>query len=373
MLPAERTLGAMGALDSSPQLRDRLLRAAPGVRDAPAALGALLTASGDDPAGEMDALAARLAAEDRAAPILPNAATAVLTHRERYELDASGLLHWTLLDVRRVSGTTDVDQNAQAAAPDIWGRGTARALRRRIFKHDGRVLEPDRTPHASQAHADLAQLEQGDIVEAIYEGWALPGETGDIGIDTPDLLPERAAVHDATVELRLPRVLRGALWSHRELGAAVERAEGDTRVLTWHIADHGVRRVEDGVPRMDRSAGISFSTAQWSGVARALRETIASLDEHDPEIAAWAHEAAGATAKADRADRRRRRRGGGQGAARVELGDAERRQRGRRGGAVRDRADLPVVARGQPHVARRAGAARARHPDRSGRRRERAV
>jgi hypothetical protein len=301
MLPAERTLSAMAAVDPSPQLRDRLVSAAAGARDAPTALEPLLSAAGNDTSADLDAIAARLAAEDRATPILPNAATAVLVHSERYALAASGLLHWTLLDVRRVSGTTDVDQNAQAAAPDVWGRGAARALRRRIFKRDGRVLEPDRTPHASQAHADLSQLEQGDIVEAIYEGWALPGDTGDIGLDTPDLLPERTAVHDATVELRLPRALRGSLWSHPELGKAVERVEGDARVLTWRVADHAVRRVEDGVPRMERAAGVSFSTAQWSDVGRALRETIASLDEHDPEITAWAREAAGPAPKRDRA------------------------------------------------------------------------
>ena len=33
---------------------------------------------------------------------------------------------------------------------------------------------------------------------------------------------------------------------------------------------------------MDRSVGVSFSTAEWGGVARALRESIAALDEHDP-------------------------------------------------------------------------------------------
>jgi hypothetical protein len=301
MLPSERTLGAMATVDPSAGLRDRLLAAAAGARDAPAALEPLLSAAGGEPSTDLDAVAARLAAEDRATPILPNAATAVLTHSERYAIASSGLLHWTLLDVRRVSGTTDVDQNAQAAAPDVWGRGAARALRRRIFKRDGRVLEPDRTPHASQAHADLSQLEQGDIVEAIYEGWALPGDTGDLGVDTPDLLPERTAVHDATVELRLPRRLRGSLWSHPELGKAAERVEGDARVLTWHVADHAVRRVEDGVPRMERGAGVSFSTAQWSDLGRALRETIASLDEHDPEITAWAREAAGPAAKRDRA------------------------------------------------------------------------
>ncbi len=296
MLPAERTLAALASVDASPQMRDHLLKAAASARDAPAALAPLLRAAGDDSTGDFDDVAARLAAEDRATPILPNAATAVLTHTERYALDPSGLLHWTLFDVRRVSGTTDVDQNAQAAAPDIWGRSAARALRRRILKRDGRVLEPDRTPRASQAHADLSQLEQGDIVEAIYEGWALPGETGDVGIDTPDLLPERTAVHDATIEVRLPRGLRGALWSHAELGKPAERTDGDARVLTWHVANHGVRRVEDGVPKMDRSAGVSFSTAQWSDVARALRETLASLDEHDPEIAAWAHDAAATAA-----------------------------------------------------------------------------
>jgi hypothetical protein len=291
MLPAERTLTALAALDSSAEVRTHLLHAAVDARDSPISLAPLLRALGDDPTGDLDGVADRVAAQDRATPILPNAATAVLAHKERYNLEASGLLHWRLFDVRRVSGTTDVDQNAQAAAPEVWGRSVSRALRRRILKRDGRVLEPERTPRASQAHADLSQLEQGDIVEAVYEGWSLPGDTGDIGIDTPDVLPERTAVHEATIELRVPQALRGALWSHREIGKPVATAEGDARVLTWHVVDHPVRRVEDGVPKMDRSAGVSFSTAQWSDVARALRETIASLDEHDPEIAAWARDA----------------------------------------------------------------------------------
>ena len=169
-----------------------------------------------------------------------------------------------------------------------------RALRRRILKKDGRILEPDRTPHASQEHADLSQLEQGDAVEAIYEGWSLPGDTGDLGIDTPDLLPERTSVHDATIELRLPRALVGSLWSHELLGKSTERVDGDARVLTWHLTDHLARRVESGVPKMDRNVGVSFSTARWGEIARALRESIAALDEHDPEIGAWARDAAGA-------------------------------------------------------------------------------
>ncbi len=297
MTPAERTLSGLallpGGLDAK-EARERFLRLAVASRDAPGSIAPLLRATGDDPtAGDLDATADRLAAEDRANPLMPNSATAVLAHTERYSVSDDGLLHWVLFDVRRVSGTTDVEENAQASAPSIWGRAVVRAVRRRILKKDGRVLEPDRTPHASQEHADLSQLEQGDAVEAVYEGWSSPGETGDLGIDTPDLLPERTAVHDATIELRLPRGLKGGLWSHPFLGKPAERAEGDARVLTWHVVDHAARRLEDGVPKMDRNVAVSFSTTQWDGVARALREAIATLDEHDPEIAAWAREAAG--------------------------------------------------------------------------------
>jgi hypothetical protein len=298
MLPAERTLAALDALDRSPDVRAHLLRAAVmGARDAPATLPALLRAAGDDPAvanGDLDAAAERLATADRSARVLPSAATAVLAHTERYDVEPSGLLHWVLFDVRRVNGTTDVDENAQASAPDVWGRATARILRRRIFKQDGRVLDPEPANGASEARGRLTQLEQGDIIEAVYEGWSLPGDTGDLGVDTPDLMPERVAVHEATVELRLPRALRGSLWSHPLLGKATERADGEARVLTWHLADRPARRVEDGVPQMDRSARVSFSSADWPSVARALRETMATLDEHDPEIGAWAHEAAAA-------------------------------------------------------------------------------
>jgi hypothetical protein len=294
MLPAEQTIAAMSLLLSKDEeAKAALLRAAIHGRDAPAAIAPLLREAGEDPTAPFEGVAERLAAQDRSQPILANAATAILTHSERYDLSSTGILHFILYDVRRVSGTTDVEENAQAAAPEIWGRAAMRALRRRILKKDGRILEPDRTPHASQAHADLSQLEQGDTVEALYEGWSLPGDTGDIGFDTPDILPERAAIHEATVELRLPAGLRGTLWSHALLGKAEERTESGARVLSWHLSERPARRVEDGVPKMDRSVGVSFSTAQWSEVGHALRETIATLDEHDPEIAAWAKEAVG--------------------------------------------------------------------------------
>jgi hypothetical protein len=302
MLPAERTLAAWALLSGgSADQRAQLLELSATARDAPGSLAALLRHAGDDPVAAYAGVAERLAAEDHAHPILPTAGTAVLAHAERYDVAPDGLTHWVLFDVRRVSGTTDVDENAQTATPDVWGRATGRALRRRILKRDGRVLEPDRTPHASQAHADLSQLEQGDIVEAIYEGWALPSETGDIGIDTPDLLPARTAVHEATIELRVPRALKASTWSHAILGTPTEQQDGDRRVMTWRLADHAVRRLEDGVPKMDRNVGVSFSTAQWGRIAGSLRETLAALDEHEPEVDAWARDAAADGAKSPRA------------------------------------------------------------------------
>ena len=297
MLPGERTIVALYAIArrsdvSREKVRELLHATALSSRDAPAAIPPVLHSMGDDPTAAFEGMAERIVAEDKSAPILPNAATAVLVHRERYDVDASGLVHFVMFDVRRVSGTTDVENNAQADAPDLAGRNALRALRRRIFKKDGRILEPDQTPRASQSHAELSQLEQGDTVEAIYEGWALPGETGDIGIDTPDLLPDRTAVRDGSIEIHLPEGLRGSLWSHPILGKPQETHEGGARVLRWTMKDHGVRRLEDGVPRMDRSVGVSFGTAEWAEVARALRETLASFDEHDPEIVLWAREAA---------------------------------------------------------------------------------
>ena len=63
---------------------------------------------------------------------------------------------------------------------------------------------------------NLAQLEQGDIVEAIYDGYSIPGESGAVGLDTPDLLPERTGVHDAKIELRLPDSLQPTMFVHEK-------------------------------------------------------------------------------------------------------------------------------------------------------------
>lgn len=289
MNPGDRTLSASFAVNGKAGVAD-LLALAHVARDAPQGIPGMLRASGDDPLAQFEGVAERVTAEAASKTEQANAATVVLAHDERYVVEDNGLVRFLMLDVRRVMGTTDVESNAQAAAPMLHGRETTRVLRRRIFKKDGRVVLPDRTPMAAQSHADLSQLEAGDAIEAIYEGFAVPGESGNVGVDTPDLLPERTTVREARVELRAPAKLRGSLWSHDLLGKAEDRIEGGKRVLTWKVTGRPVRRLESGVPKMDRNVAVSFSTTTWGDVATQLRDTVAALDADDPEIRAWADE-----------------------------------------------------------------------------------
>ena len=295
MLPGERTLSAMREVDGGHDaagLRARLLSSATDASDAPGAVAPLLLSLGEDPSAEFEGVAARLAAEDRKSPKMAQAATALLAHTERYDIGDDGLLRYVFFDVRRVSGTTDIEENAAARAPMVSGRQSMRVLRRRIHKRDGRVLEPDRNPNAAQGHAELAQLEQGDVVEALYQGVATPSDTGDVGLDTPDLLPERTAVVRADIELSMPASLKPSLWVHPILGKAQEKVEGGKRVLHWALADRAARRLEDGVPRMDREVAVVMSTTTWPTVARALHETLIGLADQDDEVADWARAAA---------------------------------------------------------------------------------
>jgi hypothetical protein len=292
MNPGDRSLSNVYAAKGK-SATSELMTLAPTARDAPSSIPSLLRDSGENPLTQFDGIAEKVTTDQSAGPNLANAATSVLAHRERFDVQANGLVHYTMLDVRRVMGTTDVETNAQASPPQLYGRDAARILRRRIFKKDGRVVLPDPTPRAAQSHADLSQLEAGDAVEAIYEGWGLPNETGNITIDTPDMLPERTAVRDATIELHYPAALKSTLWAHPLLGKPEERSEGATKVLVWKMKDRPVRRLEAGVAKMDRNVGISFSTATWDDVARGLRETIASLESDAPEVAQWARDASG--------------------------------------------------------------------------------
>jgi hypothetical protein len=297
LFPAERTLASLGFLLSrSPaELRTRMAADMSAALDSPGALAGLSISILDSPAPALEAEGAARVATDRKNRSLSNAATAVLRHIERYVIGDGGLLRYTLYDLRRVSGTTDVEQGAQGAGALIEGRDVRRTLRRRIHKPDGRILEPDKASYASQEHSDLSQLEKGDYVEQIVEGWALPGAAGQLVVDTPDLLPERTSVEEATLELRRPASLDLAIWSHVQWGKRSERIEGNQKVTTFSVKDHAPRRLEAGVPKMDRDVSISFGTSSWQLVGRAIGEAIASLDDRDPYVAAWARTAARGT------------------------------------------------------------------------------
>ncbi|MET0595477.1 MAG: hypothetical protein ABW133_22450, partial [Polyangiaceae bacterium] len=297
LFPAERTLASLGLLLSrSPaELKSRMLSDMIAAADSPGALAGLSVSLLDSPAPALEAEGAQRVAIDRKTRSMASAATAVLRHTERYTISDGGLLRYTLYDLRRVSGTTDVEQGAQGGSAIIEGRDVRRILRRRIHKPDGRVLEPDKASYASQEHADLSQLEKGDYVEQIIEGWAMPGAAGQLVVDTPDLLPERTSIDEASVEIRRPASLDLTIWSHAQWGKRAERVDGNQKITSFAVKDHPPRRLEEGVPKMDRDVAVSFGTSSWQVVARSIAEAIASLEDRDPYVAAWAHSAARGT------------------------------------------------------------------------------
>ncbi|WP_437997649.1 hypothetical protein WMF26_44180 [Sorangium sp. So ce185] len=299
MPPGERVmleaLGLAAGRGDVRAARGRLARDRATARDAPAALGPISRALGltPDPAPPLEAEGRKLVLEDQAKAFLPGAAVAVLRHVERFTIAPDGLVHYVTYDLRRVSGTTDVAQGAVAFGPLIEGRGMPRLLRRRIHKRDGRILAPDAASNAAQEHSDLSQLEQGDYIEQVTEGYALPGDSGQLVIDTWDLLPERTSVREATIEVRRPSSLPLAVWSHPLLGAAEERAEGASTVSVWRIQDQPPRRMEDGVPQVEMGVGVSLGTQTWGHVAAAIDENLRALSDRDPYMTRWAREAAG--------------------------------------------------------------------------------
>ncbi len=293
---SRRMLEALGLAGSfAPgEARGRLVRDRITSRDSPYSIPTLVRALGvePDPAPRLEEEGRRLVLADQRSTFLPGAGTAVLRHIERYGIEASGLVHFVEYDLRRVSGTTDVAEGAIAYGPSIEGRSAPRLLRKRIHKRDGRILEPDPAANASQA-SDLSQLEQGDYVEQIAEGWALPGDTGQIIIDTPDLLPERTSVREAVIEVRRAEGVPFSVWAHPLLGAPEEHSEGGYKVSVWRLRDQAPRRMEDGVPRMERGVSVSLGTQTWAEVGRAFQEAIRSLEDKDPYVVRWAEEVAG--------------------------------------------------------------------------------
>jgi hypothetical protein len=306
MLPGERSLDATYGVKGKASLEE-LLAMAPRARDALTSLPGILRDAGDDPLAAYEGLAEKAVATPSHST---GAATEILMHRERYEVSPSGLVHFTLFDVRRVMGTTDVEANAQAGAPSLLGRASARILRRRIFKRDGRIVLPDPTPNAAQSYAELSQLEAGDAIEAIYEGWALPSGDGNVGIDTPDLMPERTAVREAQIEFVLPKAMTGSFWSHPLLGKAephADETEGASRTgrtgqrtFLWQLRDRSVRRLEPGTAKMDRAVAVRFATTSWASLGRILHESLTAISTPSIEVERWARDAAnGATSNTD--------------------------------------------------------------------------
>jgi hypothetical protein len=306
MHPAERrmldALGFSAGRGDRRATQSRLARDRLAARDAPYAIDPLVRALGleVDPAPRLEAEGRKLVLADQKEAFLPGAATAVLRHTERYQIDASGLVHFVTYDLRRVSGTTDVAGGGVTYGPTVDGRGAPKLLRKRIHKADGRVLEPDAAANAAQA-SDLSQLEAGDYVEQITEGWSLPGDTGQLVIDTPDLLPERTSVREATIEVRRATAIPFVIWSHPLLGKAVEKVDNGYSVSTWEMKNQAPRRIEDGVPKLERSCSVSLGTQTWEQIARAAEENLRSLEEQDPYVKRWANEAAGEDKKPSRA------------------------------------------------------------------------
>jgi hypothetical protein len=284
-------------------MRDRFLRDRTIARDAPWSLTPLSRMLGisPDPAPALEDTGKKMVASDKTSAFLPGAGTAVLEHSESYEIEASGLVHYLVHDLRRVSGTTDVAYGASSYGPVVEGRSASRLLRRRIHKRDGRVLEPDAAAFASQGGSDLSQLETGDYVEQITEGWSLPNDMGQLTIDTPDLLPERTSVKNATITFRYPTRIGAALWAHPLLGKPEEKAIGEQTERVYRLREARPRRMEDGVSPLEQSVAVSFGTQSWTNIGRAIEEQIHSLEENDPFVARWIEEAAGEDKKPSRA------------------------------------------------------------------------
>ncbi len=226
-----------------------------------------------------------LVQQDKKQRAMPGAATAVLKHVEHYGMDADGLLHIIFYDLRRLAGTTDVENGMRIETPMIDGRGFVRPIRRRIHKADGRTLEVD------IGGGGYSQLETGDYVESFWEGYYLPNELGEYTVDTPDLLPERISVADAEVVLRLPESFSPTFWSHALLGKPVTETKQGYKLIRYKLKSQSARIIEEGLPWLERGVRISFGTMTWDKVGRAVGENIRALDDTDPFIARLAEEA----------------------------------------------------------------------------------
>ncbi len=234
-----------------------------------------------------------LIADDRKKPARPDAGTLILGRDERYDVSPDGFVHAVIWDVRRLAGTQDVESNATAGvAGTSGGSGWMSRTIHRIHKADGTVVEPDRIA-AAQAGAELSQIEPGDYVELVSEGWFVAKADGTFDLDTADLLPARTAVANATVTFAIPSSIPIEMWSHSELGkASVSEASG-VKTHVFKLTDHDVRRAEKGQAAIDREVAVRLATWTWSRLGREARESVIADEERLPEVSAWVAGAAG--------------------------------------------------------------------------------
>lgn len=303
MTPGERTLAILflaqgkGLPPTEAALFEAAVRSSDAIVSLPALAPRAAVATGSDFVRSFDERGLAAVEKDRKSPAQPDAPTLVLDRIERYALEPGGLLHYWIGDVRRLSGTADVEGNAEARRPSIYGLATSSVRLRRILKKDGRTLLPDPTPMASQAHAELSQLEAGDYVLSVYEGFGLPGPTWNLGFDTPDLLPARTAVENATLEVRWPSSVAAQVFVHPAWGKSVERSDGRNKVLSASIAHAKVRKIGDHLPRSQRTVHLSFSTTTWRELAQAMGDEAARITEPDAEVSRFAAQALATAAR----------------------------------------------------------------------------
>ena len=218
--------------------------------------------------------------------------TRIIDHDVKVTIEPNGILHYVLFDVRKVAGTGDVEGGAEAGELTIGAARVAeRVLRRNIHKPDGRVLLPDRSQRASQGHADLSQLEPGDVIEALYEGWAIPATQGALSFATADLLPERTSVQHATISVSYPSKLGARLYAHPILGKAREHDDGITATRVWTVEKQAPRRLESGVPYAENAVALTWSVDSYPNMARALQENLQRALQPDSEVTAVVREA----------------------------------------------------------------------------------
>ncbi len=293
---ASRSLSLLGLYVGTPDAavaRRRFLQDMRFARDIPHSYEPLARLLGafEDPSLALEREGAALVAQDRNQAFLPGAGTAVLRHLEHYHLQASGLLHHWTYDLRRVSGTIDVASGTWMGAPRVEGRHSRRILRRRVYKKDGRVIDTDPSARGSQGNTDLVQLQAGDYVEALVMGWALPGDSGQLTVDTPDMLPPRTSVRAGRLTFRRPKSLSLSVWAHTALGKGSDKVAGDDVVTTWKLSNRSPRRLPRGVPPLEARVAISFGTNSYARIARALAAHHLTLDENDPYLTKWVAEA----------------------------------------------------------------------------------